>query len=85
MTKVKVKKLNPRFIDHLSVIDRSITWQTSKDIEDTNNTINKADLLYICKRDMNLSKLQETVEDRYRGAWCAATYEVSKRWTGLSN
>ena len=34
---------------------------------------------------MNLGKLQETVEDRYRGAWCAATYEVSKRWAGLSN
>ena len=29
-------------IDHLLlVIDRSITQQTSKDIEDTNNTINK--------------------------------------------
>ena len=26
--------------------------------------------------DMNLSKLQETVEDR--GAWCAVAYEVTE-------
>ena len=35
--------------------------------------------------DMNLSKLQETGEDRYRGTWCAATHKVSKNWTGFSN
>ena len=29
--------------------------------------------------DMNLSKLQETVEDR--GAWCAAVYGVAKSRT----
>ena len=29
--------------------------------------------------DMNLSKLQETNEDR--GAWCAAVCEVTKSWT----
>ena len=28
--------------------------------------------------DMNLSKLQEIVEDR--GAWCAAVHRVSKAW-----
>ena len=28
--------------------------------------------------DMNLSKLQEIVEDR--GAWCAAVHEVTKSW-----
>ena len=33
--------------------------------------------------DMNLSKLQETVEDR--GAWHAAVHEVAKIWTRLSN
>ena len=73
-------------IDHLlSVIDISITQQTSKDIEDTNNTINKIDLIYIYKMEINLSKLQETGEDRYKGAWCAVTHEVSKSWTGVSN
>ena len=73
-------------IDHLlSVIDKSIAQQTSKDTEDTNNTINKIDIIYIYKMDMNLSKLQETGEDRYRGTWCAATHEVSKNWTGFSN
>ena len=29
--------------------------------------------------DMNLSKLQEIVEDRE--AWCAAVHEVAKSWT----
>ena len=29
--------------------------------------------------DMNLSKLQETVEDR--GAWHAAVHEIAKSWT----
>ena len=29
--------------------------------------------------DMNLSKLQGTVEDR--GAWCAAVHVVAKSWT----
>ena len=29
--------------------------------------------------DMNLSKLQEIVEDR--GAWCAAVHGVTKSWT----
>ena len=33
--------------------------------------------------DMNLSKLQEIVEDR--GAWCAAVHGVTKSWTQLSN
>ena len=33
--------------------------------------------------DMNLSKLQETVEDRK--AWCAAVHGVSKSWTWFSN
>ena len=28
--------------------------------------------------DMNLSKLQETVEDR--GAWCATVHGVAKSW-----
>ena len=31
--------------------------------------------------DMNLSKLQEIVEDR--GAWHAAVHEVTKSWTQL--
>ena len=29
--------------------------------------------------DMNLIKLQETVEDR--GVWCATVHEVAKSWT----
>ena len=29
--------------------------------------------------DMNLSKLQEIVEDR--GSWCAAVLRVAKSWT----
>ena len=33
--------------------------------------------------DMNLSKLQEIVEDR--GTWHAAVHEVGKNWTQLSN
>ena len=33
--------------------------------------------------DMNLSKLQETVEDR--GSWYVAVHGVTKSWTGLSN
>ena len=33
--------------------------------------------------DMNLSKLQETVEDR--GDWCTAVHGVAKSWTRLSN
>ena len=32
--------------------------------------------------DMNLSKLQETVEDR--GAWGAAVHGVTKNWTQLN-
>ena len=32
---------------------------------------------------MNLSKLQEIVEDR--GAWCAAVNGVAKSWTQLSD
>ena len=32
---------------------------------------------------MNLSKLQEIVEDRE--AWCAAVHEVTKSWTRLSD
>ena len=32
--------------------------------------------------DMNLSKLQEIVEDR--GAWCAAVHRVAKSGTRLS-
>ena len=32
---------------------------------------------------MNLSKLQEVVEDR--GAWRAAVHGVAKSWTQLSN
>ena len=34
-------------------------------------------------RDMNLSKLRETVEDR--GAWCAAVHGVTKSQTWLSD
>ena len=34
-------------------------------------------------KDMSLSKLQETVEDR--GAWCATVHEVTKIWKQLSN
>ena len=33
--------------------------------------------------DMNLSKLQETLEDR--GVWCAIVHEVTKSWTRLSD
>ena len=33
--------------------------------------------------DMNLSKLQERVEDR--GVWRAAVYGVEKSWTRLIN
>ena len=33
--------------------------------------------------DMNLSKLQERVEDR--GAWCVAVHGVAKRKTRLNN
>ena len=33
--------------------------------------------------NMNLSKLQERVEDR--GAWHAALHGVAKRWTQLSD
>ena len=33
--------------------------------------------------DMNVSKLQEIVEDR--GAWCAAVHEVTKSQTQLSD
>ena len=33
--------------------------------------------------DVNLSKLQEIVEDR--GAWHAAVHEVAKSWTQLSD
>ena len=33
--------------------------------------------------DVNLSKLQEIVEDR--GAWCAIVHGVTKSWTWLSN
>ena len=32
---------------------------------------------------MNLSKLQETVEDR--GAWCAVAHGLVKSWTQLRN
>ena len=34
-------------------------------------------------KDMNLSKLQEIVEDR--GAWCAAVHGVAKNQTQLSD
>ena len=34
-------------------------------------------------RDMNLSKLQETVKDRE--AWCAAVHKVAKSRTRLSD
>ena len=34
-------------------------------------------------KDMNLSKLQEMVEDR--GAWCAAIHRVAKSQTRPSN
>ena len=33
--------------------------------------------------DMNLSRLQEILEDR--GAWPAAIHGIAKSWTGLSN
>ena len=33
--------------------------------------------------DMNLSKLQEIVEDRE--SWCATVREVTKSWTRLSD
>ena len=33
--------------------------------------------------EMNLSKLQETVEDK--GAWHAAVYRVTKSWTQMSD
>ena len=33
--------------------------------------------------DMNLSKLQETVEER--GIWCAAVHGVANSWTRLSD
>ena len=33
----------------------------------------------IYSMDMNLNKLQETVEDR--GAWCSAVHGVAKSWT----
>ena len=36
----------------------------------------------IYSMDMNLNKLQETVEDR--GAWCSAVHGVTKSWTQLS-
>ena len=32
--------------------------------------------------DMNLNKLQWTVEDR--GAWCATVHGLAKSWTRLS-
>ena len=34
-------------------------------------------------KDMNLSKLQETVKDR--GVWLAVIHKVTKRWTQFSN
>ena len=34
-------------------------------------------------KDMNLSKLQEIVEDRR--AWCAAVHGLAKSWTQLSD
>ena len=37
----------------------------------------------ICSMDMNLSKLQETVEDR--DAWRAAVHAVAKNQTPLSD
>ena len=36
----------------------------------------------VASMDMNLSKFQETVEDR--GAWCAAVHGVAKSRTQLS-
>ena len=33
--------------------------------------------------DVNLSKLQEIVEDQ--GAWCAGVHGITKSWTRLSN
>ena len=33
--------------------------------------------------DMNLDKLWEMLKDM--DAWCAATHEVMKSWTGLGN
>jgi len=33
--------------------------------------------------DMNMSQLQEIVEDR--GAWCAKVHDISKIWRQLSN
>ena len=33
--------------------------------------------------DINLSKLQETVE--YREAWCAAVHGITKSWTQLND
>ena len=33
--------------------------------------------------DLNLSKLQEIMEDR--GAWCATVHEIAKIWTQPSH
>ena len=46
-------------------------WQSLRSLDSITNLM-----------DMNLSKLQEIVEDR--GAWCAAVHRVTKSWTRLS-
>ena len=47
-------------------------WQRMRWFDDISNSM-----------DMNLSKLQETVEDRR--AWCASVHETAKSQTRLSN
>ena len=47
-------------------------WQRMRELDSITNSM-----------EMNLSKLQETVEDR--GDWHAAVHRVTKSWTQLSD
>ena len=47
-------------------------WQRKRWLDSITNT-----------KDMNLSKLWETVKNR--GVWCTVMHGVSKSWTGVSN
>ena len=51
---------------------RRRVWQRMRWLDSTTDSM-----------DMNLSKLQEMVEDR--GAWCATVHGVTKNQTGLSD